>query len=585
LTNSSRPRAAFSLEGNPMGYYLNGAWYEGEPSTNAGLGTTGNIANYQMADGTQGTQQDSLFYQSWLQGVQPQQPQSSTYDAYLRAGQYMDAFQNGPLMLNQNGAAGLTGGLLTESDFFKIYNQPGVDGVWGTQYGYNQGDPNSGIGDAQWTYPSRHDGFIDYSTNNGLNPSSFAANYGYIAQELLGPEQRHLSGLQNATDLMGGVQAGLRYENPGVPHMDWRYANALATSNNVFAQQPEVAREFARLNPGLAMGGENPGFGGFGTQATGGQGWGGYGSDQSYTDPFGVNNIIPQINSGSSFTDPGTGRSFTTGDGSGFNGVKNGVPVDMYGNPMPGYSAGGDQYAKGGNTGSLVYQTDGSYQPQGQQSYGNNEYGYGGTYDPNAYGYGGTDYSTGNPQNATTAIQNAQYMSFTDPTTGTSFATGDGSGFNGVKNGVPVDMYGNPMPGYSGQPDITVYANPQPRDQFGQAMGGDMGSTLYSATAELGGGLTMADAARQNAAFESVFSSGAQDHMFYEGQLNNLTANNGWTDTNVFQPQQINGYTYQPQIATTTWGVNNPTVNQNISNLNPSNQLSYDPWSTQYQPY
>jgi hypothetical protein len=295
-----------------------------------------------------------------------------------------------------------------------------------------------------------------------------------------------------------------------------------------------------------------------------------------------INQIIPQINSSSSFTDPATGRSFTTGDGSGFNGVKNGVPVDMYGNPMPGYSAGGDQYAKGGNTGSLVYQTDGSYQPQGQQSYGNNEYGYGGTYNPSSYGYGGTDYSTGNPQNATTAIQNAQYMS----TGAGGFTVGDGSGFKGYNSaGIPVDQYDNPMPGFGGQPDITVYANPQPRDQFGQAMGGDMGSTLYSATAELGGGLTMADAARQNAAFESVFSSGAQDHMFYEGQLNNLTANNGWTDTNVFQPQQINGYTYQPQIATTTWGVNNPTVNQNISNLNPSNQLSYDPWSTQYQPY
>jgi hypothetical protein len=248
--------------------------------------------------------------------------------------------------------------------------------------------------------------------------------------------------------------------------------------------------------------------------------------------------------------------------------------VDFVSNPTI-----AQQYQKGsmsgtGSGGGLTYNpSTGQYDGQGQQSYGNNEYGYGNTssYNPNAYGYGGTDYSSGNPQNATTAIQNAQYMSFTDPTTGTSFATGDGSGFNGVKNGVPVDMYGNPMPGYSGQPDITVYANPQPRDQFGQAMGGDMGSTLYSATAELGGGLTMADAARQNAAFESVFSSGAQDHMFYEGQLNNLTANNGWTDTNVFQPQQINGYTYQPQIATTTWGVNNPTVDYNIANLNPQN--------------
>jgi hypothetical protein len=206
-----------------------------------------------------------------------------------------------------------------------------------------------------------------------------------------------------------------------------------------------------------------------------------------------------------------------------------------------GYYTGGTgnaQYQKGGSTGPQ-YVTDSSgitRAVQGQQSYGNNEYGYGGGYDPQAYGY---------QQNYS----------------------------GGLMGGQNTTGYMN----YSGQPDITVYGNDPysmgtaSYDQFGQLMGGSGGSTLYSATNELGGGLTMADAARQNAAFESVFQSGAQDHMNYEGQLNNLTANNGWTDTNVFQPQQVQGYTYQPQIATTTWGVNNPTVDYNIAGLNPMN--------------
>ena len=125
----------------------------------------------------------------------------------------------------------------------------------------------------------------------------------------------------------------------------------------------------------------------------------------------------------------------------------------------------------------------------------------------------------------------------------------------------------------TGQGQVQGTGNYMPqtqRDQFGQPMGGS-GATLYSPTMELGGGMSVADAARQNADIETVFQQGAQDHMFYEGQLNNLTANNGWTTTNVFQPQQVQGYTYQPQIATTTWGVNNPIVDQNIANLNPQN--------------
>jgi hypothetical protein len=117
-------------------------------------------------------------------------------------------------------------------------------------------------------------------------------------------------------------------------------------------------------------------------------------------------------------------------------------PYGMTSQDAFGFNAGGNytggignaQYQKGGSTGPQ-YVTDQYGVTRAVQSYGNNEYGYGGGYDPQAYGYGGTNYSTGNPQNATTATQNAQYMN------------------------------------YSGQPDITVYAN----DPWGNYSGGSMG--------------------------------------------------------------------------------------------------------------
>jgi lysozyme family protein len=257
--------------------------------------------------------------------------------------------------------------------------------------------------------------------------------------------------------------------------------------------------------------------------------------------------------------DPQKGVTYNPNYMDGYDALGRPIDVDNFVNSHP-------TFAKGGNTGGLVYQTDGTYKPANQGWFGSsndNAWGYGGEYDPSAYGFNGTNYSTGDPQNATSAIQAAQYMNLSG-----------GYDSSGI---------------WRSQPDITAYNSMlfsrgndstygpttsqmvgTSTDQFGQPMGGS-GATLWSPTAELGGGLDMATAARQNAAFESVFQSGAQDHMFYEGQLNNLTANNGWTDTNVFQPQQINGYTYQPQNAVTTWGVNNPTVDQNISGLNPQN--------------
>jgi hypothetical protein len=73
-------------------------------------------------------------------GVQPPQPAATSYPAYMRTEDYMNGFQGAPLFLNNNAAAGLTGGLLTESDFFKIYNQPGIAGAVGPAVWHHSGD-------------------------------------------------------------------------------------------------------------------------------------------------------------------------------------------------------------------------------------------------------------------------------------------------------------------------------------------------------------------------------------------------------------------------------------------------------------
>jgi hypothetical protein len=206
-----------------------------------------------------------------------------------------------------------------------------------------------------------------------------------------------------------------------------------------------------------------------------------------------------------------------------------------------GFYGGGDytggfgnaQYNKGsmsgtGSGGGLVYDPNTmTYVPQSQQ-YGNNQYGYGNTsYNSQDYGYQ-QDYSGGfmGGQNTT------GYMNYT--------------------------------------PDITVYANdpwgmgtgsymPQTQtDQYGQPMGGS-GATLYSAAAELGGGMTMADTVASGQVYDAAQQYAQNFANDYQNQLNN-------------QMQTQN-----------TYGQNQ--FNQNMANTGTSIYSGGGNAWTQYQPY
>jgi hypothetical protein len=206
-----------------------------------------------------------------------------------------------------------------------------------------------------------------------------------------------------------------------------------------------------------------------------------------------------------------------------------------------------DQWNKGGNAG-----TGYRYDPSTQRYYLNtplnstesNDYGYGGYrgYDPSAYGYNGTNYSTGDPQNATSAVQGAQYMWLGSPQRSDEYFGREG--------------YGTPIVDQSGQPDITVYANPQQwwddgTGTLGVANGG-YGNQGSAGGIQVGniGGLVGADTGGTVGASDGGFTYNIGNQYFDQGQQ--------------AAQQQFN---YQQAVNQQT----QQQIDQNISGLNPQN--------------
>jgi lysozyme family protein len=212
--------------------------------------------------------------------------------------------------------------------------------------------------------------------------------------------------------------------------------------------------------------------------------------------------------------DPQKGVTYNPNYMDGYDALGRPIDVDNFVNSHP-------TFAKGGNTGGLVYQTDGTYKPANQGWFGSsndNAWGYGGGFDRSAYGFNGTDYSTGDPQNATSAIQAAQYMNYSG-----------GYDSSGV---------------WRSQPDIIVYGNQQPYSGWG---GSDMG---------------VADGGYGNMGSEGGIAGGgtvgASDGGFTFG------IGNQYFDAS--QQNMQNQYDYSQQVQQQ----NQQLVNQNIAGLNPS---------------
>jgi hypothetical protein len=397
-------------------------------------------------------------------------------ETYPPAGLYTDGQprSTGELATSYNVIAGLNNSL-----GMNPIQGSGIAGSFGTETGgYNQfiqrnslgQEVGPGMGYGQWETSGsaggsgRGDAFINYARANGypygsINYADPNLNLGYFAQEFSGQTQGYPEygvwgqRINAATSPEQAAQIFTQsYLRPSKPHMSDRMDRADDYYNYYATQQ----------NPGYYSGNY------YGDPQQGNSSWPGstFGS---------VNQMLPGFNSG---------QGFSAGD------------------PW--------QEAKGGNTGSLVYQNDGSYRPQNQQSYGNNEYGYGGGYDPQAYGYQ-QDYSGGfmGGQNTT------GYMS--QP----SFTVGGPSGY-----GSGSDPWASPggygagasySPGYSIQPG--------------------------TAAASYGGGMTLGD----TQAAGQVYNDSQQ---YAQNFINQYQAT-----LNALPPMS----SFQPQ------------VNQNIANLNPMN--------------
>jgi hypothetical protein len=395
---------------------------------------------------------------------------SSGMTNYPQAGLYTDGQPRsiGELATSYNVIAGLNNNLGMDP-----IQGSGIAGSFGTETGgYNQfiqrnslgQEVGPGMGYGQWETSGsaggsgRGDAFINYARANGypngpINYGDPNLNLGYFAQEFQGQTQGYPEygvwgqRVNSATSPEQAAQIFTQsYLRPSNPHMADRMDRADDYYNYYATQQ----------DPGYYSGNY------YGDTYNGSAGLG-----NTFNS---INQMVPQFNGGQGFQ-------------------------------------AGDQYAKGGSTGPQ-YVTDSGGITRAVQGYGNNEYGYGGGYDPQAYGYGGTNYSTGYPQNATAATQNAQYMN------------------------------------YSGQPDITVYAYPQ--------SGGGGGASEWADYPVYGG----------------TGSGGATHHDIWQTQqtlsqgLNNIAQD--YAAQNNASMQNLSNYNLQVQQQ------NQQLVDQNIASLNPS---------------
>jgi hypothetical protein len=133
--------------------------------------------------------------------------------------EYMNRLQQ-DFGLTKEQAAGVVGNLWHESGMNSGIRQE-TGGI---------GQPNmatdvvdrTGYGIAQWG-ESRKQGLIDYAKANGLDPSSQAANYGFLKQELSGPNASAIAAVKASNSMSEATQAFMNeFEKPSDPQLNSR---------------------------------------------------------------------------------------------------------------------------------------------------------------------------------------------------------------------------------------------------------------------------------------------------------------------------------------------------------------------------
>lgn len=148
------------------------------------------------------------------------------------------------LDLTREQALGFVGNLAHESAGFKKLEEVG---------------PGKGYGYAQWTGP-RRTAFESWSKKQGLEPSSYEANLGFIVKEMKGPERSSLARIKKADTADKAATVAMNsYFRPGVPHLDSRkdWTSQFASSvpqNAALSAIDQVAPIPATRPPGLGYG-------------------------------------------------------------------------------------------------------------------------------------------------------------------------------------------------------------------------------------------------------------------------------------------------------------------------------------------
>jgi len=144
--------------------------------------------------------------------------------------------------LSAGAAAGFAGNLAHESGDFKTLQEinPLVKGSRG------------GFGWAQWTGPRRRQ-FEAWAGQNGLDPASPEANYGFLKHELTStPEGAVIKALQGVNDPAQAAQiVSSKFLRPGIPHMGSRITKAQQIANMLAGNDAGV--QVASLDPSIGM--------------------------------------------------------------------------------------------------------------------------------------------------------------------------------------------------------------------------------------------------------------------------------------------------------------------------------------------
>ncbi|MBN3751812.1 hypothetical protein G3N95_02590 [Paraburkholderia sp. Tr-20389] len=223
-------QSASAASGSPLGGYDNftampgNAAPAGGEAGNGGMSTPGSTSTAPSANS--GTSSPGAAPEGL--STAPQTQALSSAQSKQVADAYVSNLQK-DFGLTKNQAAGIVANLWHESGGMNSgINQGGKIGSPGS----NMADDNAnGYGIAQWG-GTRKQGLIDYARQHNLDPSSEAANYGYLKQELQTSQAGAIAAVKGTNSAQAATQAFCNaFEQPSDPQM----ASRLGYLNQILA--------------------------------------------------------------------------------------------------------------------------------------------------------------------------------------------------------------------------------------------------------------------------------------------------------------------------------------------------------------